>query len=651
MRTLQSWSKGGVTVTFEEDGDAASSASRRELLQSPEHWPLFYETAKNMEIQQLVGVLERQSRHLIFPRLPLDFDARYEARVPENPSASADPVREDTTRLQNALTSSRLSAYQRRLDSVSDGRLTFLQTTVAIESDDGVDWFHPELSGIAALWALKFHGFEFLRWAYLTADSPADCPEVHGVFKRWIRDWARDEETRIGTRQYLRRAWTPHSVSLRVLNLSRYYSWCVRTETDTTFLMLLRRLIFKNALFLENHVEYDIGGNHLIENAVALVTAGVLFERDGTSWLSEGIAVLEDASEQFLADGGHFERSPMYHAITLQRYLTTLSLLRERGEPWPEDVAETARRASRFLTSIRPPDGRIPLLNDAVYGEALELESCLEYARTVGISLADTSGQDAMQESGYYWLGQEEDRLLVDGGPFGPTHLPAHSHNDFFSICVWVDGKQLITDTGTFHYAPSSRRQYSRSVSSHNTVQVGNVEPIPLGGQYLAGKRLQPDVAFVQSEGYSLFDGAYRRRSSPEYGHRRRITGGADWWFIEDTVTDTGERPVTQRLHFHPAVDIGDHPTDSDGYCLSIDGEGLAYILPAGFDAIAQQTTPYFPAFHLERSRSTLVFEREAEGTMTFLLSKDPYSREEFRALVSSIDDTIPTVRENHPPR
>lgn len=634
-------------MTFEYESEDVVSSSRGELLWNPANWPLFYETVRNMQTDQLLGVLDRQARHVVLPRLPIDFDARYESGVPENPSTTSAPLRENTACLRDCGSRSDRAQYEQRLEAVENGQLTFLQTALDLRADDGVSWFHPDLEELPALWALKLHGFEFLQWAYLTAASPADCPEIHAIFKSWIRDWAETPETRIGAPQYLRRAWTPHSVSLRILNLARYYAWCVDHETDTTFLQLLRRLVFKNALFLENHVEYDVGGNHLIENGIALVAAGILFENEECSWLSQGVSVLEDAADQFLDDGGHFERSPMYHVITLERYLTTLFLLRENNRPWPETLFETAQRATVFLSSIRPPDGRIPLLNDSVYGQAMELDSCLEYARAVDDSLFDRGANPAMESSGYFWLGDGGDRLLIDGGPFGPRHLPGHSHNDFFSILLWVNGTQLLTDTGTYHYAPGSRRQLSRSVRSHNTVQVGETEPIPIGGQYLAGKRLEPNVRYIQSDDYRIFDGHYRRDTSPEYRHRRRVVSTGDWWLVEDTVTDTDELPVRQRLHVHPDVHLSGHPSAQNGFALNVEGDPLAYVLSDGADSIIQRSTPYFPRFCVEEMRPSLVFESQGAGTMRFLLSTEPYSPTQCRELVSSLETYDEETDEN----
>lgn len=625
-------------MALDDSSGTVEITSRNDLLRDPNYWPLFYETAKQMQTQQLLGVLDRNIRHLVLPRLPVDFDAKYETRIPENLPATPAPIRQNTACLRNSLTDSRRAVYRQQLDEIRRGKLTFLHTTLDIVTDAGPAWSHPELSEIPALWALKLHGFEFLNRAFLSADNPAKIRDVHTEFKRWIRHWAGSEETAIAREQYLRRAWTPHSVSLRVLNLTRYYGWCVQWESDTEFLQLLRRLIFKNARFLANHVEYDVGGNHLIENAVALVTAGVFFQDTDAPWLSTGIDILEETSDQFLEDGGHFEHSPMYHIITLTRYLTVLSLLDESGRTWPEVLVQTARDGTQFLHSIRPPDGRIPLLNDAVYSEALELETCLEYARRVDPSLSQLPEQESMAASGYFWLGDGEDRLLVDGGRFGPPHLPAHSHNDLFSILLWVGGRQLLTDTGTYHYAPSNRRQYSRSVRGHNTVQVGESEPISLGGQYLAGKRVHPEVNYTHTKDYTLFDGSYRRKKNLKYQHRRRIFGIEDGWLVEDSVTQPSDHPVYQRLHFHPDVELGDHPKDDLGVSLQIDGEPAAYVLAEDPVSVTEETTPYFPEFCLERERSSLVFERPATGQSSFLLSTVPHSRKDYRELRNSID-------------
>lgn len=632
----------GSQAARHEDASIAEHApeSRVQLLRDAGNWPLFYHTLSNMTVRQLAGVLERTVRQKAVPRLPLAFDERYEQQVPDAPTTRPEPVRLATARLRSCLRTAERERYTERLAAVEDGDVTFLNTTLSLAREDGMAWRDPALDDQPQLWSIKLYGFEFLRWLVFGLENPSDNPEAHARCRRWLRDWDTSPETRIGTEGYLRGTWTPHSVSLRILNLSRYYGWCVGTETDAAFLSMLRRLIYKNALFLENHIEYEVGGNHLVENAAALVMAGVLFPETDRDWLETGISILESAQSQFLTDGGHFERSPMYHLIALTRYLTVLDLLKERGQSWPTALTEVAERATGYVRTLRPPDGRIPLLNDSVFGEAIRLDSCLAYSQELGIDSRPCNG--VLPDSGLFWLGEGDDRLLVDGGEFGPPHLPAHSHNDLFAVQWWVDGHRLLTDTGTYHYAPTSRRQYSRSVEGHNTVQVGSTEPVPIGGRYLAGRRPEPRVQYARVGDLTMFDGVYDRYSLPglSYAHRRRLFATDDWWLVQDKVICDEGPPLRQRLHLHPQASLDDHPGTASGYALQISDESVAYVLSPDTASVSETTSPYFPEFGNERERSSLLVESASGAdTMTLLLSKRPYSVEEFQQLGTALAD------------
>nr|WP_276252154.1 heparinase II/III-family protein [Halomicroarcula sp. SHR3] len=105
--------------------------------------------------------------------------------------------------------------------------------------------------------------------------------------------------------------------------------------------------------------------------------------------------------------------------------------------------------------------------------------------------------------------------MLVDGGQPGPAHLPGHTHNDGLSVAFWADGKRLLTDTGTRGYAPTNQREYARSVAAHNTVQYGDVEPMPVGGSYLLGRRVEPSATVTRREGSSCSTGATAARPHP----------------------------------------------------------------------------------------------------------------------------------------
>lgn len=599
--------------------------TRISQLMDMETAPLLYTTIRNMESEQLLGVADRTLRQLVVPSLPMDADQWYDGKVPTGLAVTSDSIRGNTTTLRRCLGQSAREAHRERASEAADGTVTLLNRSVDVAGPDGVGWFGDAVTEPPALWALQFHGFEFLSSAYLGYDDPAECPGAVEAFAGWLDNWYETDETRIGAEGYLRRAWTPHAVSLRILHLARFCAWA---RSDTRLEALAATLVYRNAAFLSNHVERDVGGNHLIENGAALVIAGALFDERGEQWRRQGIDVLAEASAQFLEDGGHFELSSMYHLIALTRYLTAIDLLRRDGREIPPELRETAIAGTRFLRELRPPDGRIPLLNDAVFGTALELDAVLRYADAVGVDTAATA-TDSMEPSGYYWLGEGMDRLLADAGRSGPAHLPGHSHNDQLSICFWASGTRVLTDTGTYEYAPTQKRQYARSVAAHNTIQYDDVEPIPISGSYLMGRRVDPTASAAVVDGVRLFDGSYSRTEGRKtlYRHRRRIYHDEDWWLVWDTVDADAAAQVTSRLHVAPDIDVT-AVTDSGQSRFELARSGdtvpLATVVPLGAERATVATSQYFPEFQQADTRRKISLQSEGDAVqLGFLLSTE----------------------------
>lgn len=570
-----------------------------------------------MQPQQLSGILDRKLRHAVAPRIPIDFDERYERQIPNSFRPNPEPVAGNLRTLRECLSDDEREIHRHSARESADGLVMFLNQSIDFGTARDLDWDHPKLKEYPLLWRLKLQSFEFLEWLTMGFDGPCTAPEADSRFQDWMLSWS--EANPIGEENYLRRSWIPHSVSLRILNLCRYCAWCKHAGVELP--VELYRLLFKNALFLANHVEYDIGGNHLIENAAALTMAGVFFEDHGTSWLGRGVSVLEEAAaEQFLEDGGHFERSPMYHVMVLTRYLTVVDLLERAGIEPSTRIRRTAESGVGFLRAIRAPDHRIPLLNDSVYGVEFELTSCLRYANRIGIDANDPDRPDVLDASGYYWLGSGNTRMLVDGGPVGPDHLPAHSHNDQLSFLLWIDGRPVIVDTGTYEYAPTERRQYSRSVQAHNTVQVNDTEPIDIGGQYLMGRRSVPSVRLSRSGRKTTFRGTFHKRSilGTRYIHERRIIARDDSWLVQDDVD--ADRPFTSRLHFHPDVSI--ITTDDGSYTVDVDGaDECLSVIPRRTGGTVLATSEYYPEFGVSVERETLTLEDDDTGRCEFVLS------------------------------
>ncbi|RQG91519.1 hypothetical protein EA462_06035 [Natrarchaeobius halalkaliphilus] len=558
-------------------------------------------TAMNKRPEQLLGVCKRSLKGKLLPRLPVNVDRRYERRTPENPTAVVEPIRENTAELQRS-TASRRETFRERANDAADGTLTFLNESVEFPDGDRVSLSPERLEEQSLHWKLKCWGFEHLKPVWLGYTDPkALSGDQRRIHRRWLDEWINAHPI-AAEPGYLRREWMPHAVCLRIWNWSRYDA-TFGEGLSPDFRRDIRRFVYKNAAFLSDNVEYGVGGNHLIENGAALVIAGVYLDED--RWRRQGRQILERAaSNQFFDDGGHVERSPMYHAIVCQRYLSAHSLLSTVGEPSGE-ISRCALESARFLQRLRPPDDRIPLLNDSVFGEALALTECLAYARAVGVS-DGSSGTEIgrMDGSGFYWLGGGDDRMLVAAHEITVPHLPAHAHAHPGHVCLWIDGQRVLTDTGVYEYAAGPRRQHARSARSHNTVQVGRTEPARMASSFWLWGRLGPTVSFAETDGTLEFSYSVDGIGRPTYRHDRKITHESRVWTVGDRVDSNG-KPVTSRLHVHPAFDA--RMANDRVRIEDTQAEPVLSVAPSGHERVSVETAPYYPEYGRERPRDVIV--------------------------------------------
>jgi len=413
-------------------------------------------------------------------------------------------------------------------DSIQAGRFSFLNTSRDLGRR--VDW-HPEAP---LLWRFHLHSFQFLS-------------RVDGAIGRQLcREWM--ESNPVG----MWPAWHPYPTSIRVVY------WC-KSEIKSEDLLCS---LYQQAAYLYRNLETHLLGNHLLENARALVFAGCFFGEQGeaTKWLTQGMEIYRNQTpEQILDDGGHFERSPMYHALMLEGYVDVLNLLPEEHPDW-HWLVQTVQDMSDFLLSVTHPGSRIALFNDATRNGACSTQELLGYAgRVLDVQPERRSRFD---ETGYYIHGAGNVYLIIDGGPIGPDYLPAHAHADIFSYELSIDGVLFIVDTGVYEYEAGDMRDYVRSTKAHNTVSVDGVDQAECWDSFRVARRYSPcKVSFEREGEQSIFEGTfggYAHLIGDGIKHRRRIKGDYTQRRIAvtDRVTGEGRHTVESRIHLHPNVRV-----------------------------------------------------------------------------------------------
>ncbi len=340
--------------------------------------------------------------------------------------------------------------------------------------------------------------------------------------------------------------WEPYPLSLRICNWIKWH--LAGYPLEHTALESLAA----QAGYLSKTLEYHLLGNHLFANAKAMIFAGAFF--DGSTaedWLSTGLRILaEQLPEQILSDGGHFERSPMYHSLILEDLLDLINL----GRAYPGLLPDWSRAAGRMLSWLRQmthPDGEIAFFNDAAFAIAPGPAALEAYAARLGVPRTQT----ALGESGYIRLENSRAVLLFDAAPIGPDYQPGHAHADSLSFELSVDGHRAIVNSGISTYENNAERLAQRSTDAHNTLRIDGQDSSEVWSAFRVAQRAR---AFDVRTDYRTFAEAahdgYKRLGDPAI-HRRRLDLKPDRVVITDQVEARREHAIEIFLHLHPEAD------------------------------------------------------------------------------------------------
>lgn len=378
------------------------------------------------------------------------------------------------------------------------------------------------------LWLYNLHYFDDLNsW-----ESSRRAAWHRELVSRWIGE----NPPGTGT------GWEPYPISRRIVNWVKWFLSGTSPEPDWLDSLAAQ------ARWLRQRMEIHLLGNHLFANAKALVFAGLYFDgAEAEDWLHEGARILMgEIDEQVLGDGGHFERSPMYHALALE---DVLDLINACAVMCPDDrlVAGLALRlrecAGRLLVWLRcmvHPSGSLARFNDCADGIAPGLEELEKYARSLKINATPRPGTEGgithFADSGYVRWERDEWVVLLDVAPIGPDYLPGHAHADTLSFELSLAGEPLIRNGGTSRYGVSERRLRERRTSSHNTVEVAGSDSSEVWHGFRVGRRARPKdlevgdgLVACSHDGYSFLPGRPQHRRTWSLTNQRL--------HIVDTVT------------------------------------------------------------------------------------------------------------------
>lgn len=353
------------------------------------------------------------------------------------------------------------------------------------------------------------------------------------------------------------------------------------TATSPDRLAKLELLCWQSAKRIEANINYAISqeNNHALSEALGLWTIGLLFPEfpEATRWIGNGERVLErEVLRQVYEDGSYVQHSMSYHRVMLDDLCWAIQLGRINGKELSKRLVERVGRATKWLGQfVNPYNGRVPNYgtNDGANVLPLSCSDYLDYRPSLQAAeeicgIESSLGAGCWSEKTLWLTGRVPGDTAAtgrvtsnsaDAEPVQPNEWKAEvggyyvmrgsnsllmtraarycdrpGQCDQLHIDLWIAGINLLRDAGSFRYyhEDSFIKNYFYSVAAHNTVQVGNLEQMTKGPNFLWFHWPDATANFV--------DGELRCKAmfttGTGYSHERKVRRIDDTYTIVDSL-------------------------------------------------------------------------------------------------------------------
>jgi hypothetical protein len=298
--------------------------------------------------------------------------------------------------------------------------------------------------------------------------------------------------------------------------------------------------------------EYDIMGNHLLQNGISLVWAGVFL--NDKRIVKKGTHILqEQLKEQVLEDGVHFEKSFAYQSILVKSLMDLMVFIKSQNEfkNLFNEIKINVEIMLSTLSVLVDKEGFYPNMNDSNKEMSICFFELMNVAQNLSISLKDAS----FRQCGFRLMGQHLNyKLLFNTGILGSNYQAGHAHADAFTFTLTVDSCPLIVDRGVSTYNDNEIRRLEKGTSAHNTLSVDSANSAALWSSFRMAKR--PSV-FCLSEDLNIID--YKNNGyfyNYKIWHRRKIEYTENGIQIIDFLNGWKGQQAQLFYHFHPDIQL-----------------------------------------------------------------------------------------------
>lgn len=440
------------------------------------------------------------------------------------------------------------------------------------------------------LWRYHLHYFDYINTS-----------EKHVWQQALMQRWCQENSRQRGD------GWEPYPTSRRIVN---WIKWLLQNEqVDSTLYISLATQI----RYLTRCLEYHLLANHLFANAKALIFAGAFFSgKEGARWLKKGYALLQqEVSQQILMDGGHIERSPMYHAIVLHDLLDCINMLQAYHLSVPKLWMKHAQHMLIWLRYLSHPDGEIAFFNDSTSQMSENIHALTAYYDRIYPREKISSPGVAsclLPDSGFARLQNADLVLIADVGGIAPHYQPGHAHAETLSFELSLGSQRVFVNSGISTYNVGTKRLRQRGTAAHNTVVIDGQN----SSQVWQGFRVAQRANVIACDCMLSNAGLKLQATHDGYWDSKKVLHQRTWCMsdkcitIRDCVLGGGHHRLIRYFHLHPAIQV----TQFSSHCvilswlqssreIMMETDGVIEVLPS----------QYHPEFNREELNYKLVIE------------------------------------------
>ena len=373
--------------------------------------------------------------------------------------------------------------YLNNLDDLLQNKFKFLNKQIDFREE--IEWHLGELNQGTRLWKLNLNYHEFLidiGIKYKETNEQKYLNYIEHTIKQW------SFQNPLGTKNYGKDNWNSYAISLRLISWIKIYT-LIGENFHENFSKLFLKLLWIQAKFLKENLEYDILGNHLIKNWKALIWCKYFFN---TELYNKTISSLNPyIYAQFTENAMHKEFSPMYSGIVLEDLIEVCIF--DKKNVKLESIIDGLYKNVSFLTF----ENSYSFFNDSILNNGVQPDDLNKLYQKV-FPEKNIGFDGAFNIDGFVGVKRKKDHIIFDCAKVIGGNQPGHLQCDALSFEYSYKGNKIFTNSGVYEYNLGSRRHYSRSTESHNTLKYDVFDQSQIWSSFRVAK--MADVTFQINE-------------------------------------------------------------------------------------------------------------------------------------------------------